>query len=46
MTFSERIGQLDAKDHAPLYRQLQKVLREAIESQGIGRVIAAAGEAD
>lgn len=32
MTFSERIGRLDAQDHAPLYRQLQRVLRDAIAS--------------
>ena len=36
LTFSERIGQLDAKDHAPLYRQLQKVLREAIANHVLG----------
>lgn len=36
MTFSDRIGRLDAQDHAPLYRQLQKVLREAIANQVLG----------
>lgn len=36
MTFSERIGQLDAKDHAPLYRQLQRVLRDAIANRLLG----------
>lgn len=33
MTFSDRIGRLDERDHAPLYRQLQKVLREAIANR-------------
>ena len=33
MTFSERIGRLDAQDHAPLYRQLQRALREAIANR-------------
>jgi GntR family transcriptional regulator len=36
LTFSDRIGRLDAQDHAPLYRQLQKVLREAIANQVLG----------
>ncbi|RYG01891.1 MAG: GntR family transcriptional regulator [Caulobacteraceae bacterium] len=36
MTFSDRIGRLDAQDHAPLYRQLQKVLRDAIANQVLG----------
>ena len=36
MTFSERIGLLDAKDHAPLYRQLQRELREAISNRLLG----------
>ena len=36
MTLSERIGQLYAKDHAPLYRQRQKVLREAIANHVLG----------
>lgn len=34
MTFAERIGRLDATgDHAPLYRQLQRALREAIQKK-------------
>ena len=34
MTFAERIGRLDAaNDHAPLYRQLQRALREAIQKK-------------
>lgn len=33
MTFSDRIGRLDERDHAPLYRQLQRVLREAIQNR-------------
>ena len=33
LTFSERIGWQDVKDHAPLYRQLQRVLREAIANR-------------
>ncbi|WP_374576850.1 GntR family transcriptional regulator [Phenylobacterium sp.] len=33
MTFSERIGRLDEQDPAPLYRQLQRALREAISSR-------------
>jgi GntR family transcriptional regulator len=33
LTFSERIGRLDERDHAPLYRQLQRVLREAIQNR-------------
>lgn len=35
-TFSERIGKLDEQDHAPLYRQLQRVLREAIQKRVLG----------
>jgi len=31
--FIERVGRLSAKDSAPLYLQLQRVLRQAIESQ-------------
>ena len=33
MTFSERIGGLDEQDPAPLYRQLQRVLRDAISNR-------------
>ncbi len=34
MTFAERIGRLDAAgDHAPLYKQLQRALREAIQKK-------------
>lgn len=33
MSFSDRIGRLDERDHAPLYRQLQRVLREAIQNR-------------
>jgi GntR family transcriptional regulator len=33
VTFSDRIGHLDERDHAPLYRQLQRVLREAIQNR-------------
>jgi GntR family transcriptional regulator len=33
LTFSERIGRPDAQDHAPLYRQLQRALREAIANR-------------
>ena len=34
MTFAERIGRLDANDgHAPLYKQLQRALREAIQKK-------------
>mgnify|MGYP001097904058 FL=1 len=33
MTFSERIGRLDEQDPAPLYRQLQRVLRDAISNR-------------
>ena len=34
MTFAERIGRLDARDnHAPLYKQLQRALREAIQTK-------------
>jgi GntR family transcriptional regulator len=36
LTFSERIGRLDERDHAPLYRQLQRVLREAIQNRVLG----------
>ena len=32
-SFAERIGGIDQGDHAPLYRQLQRVLREAIGNQ-------------
>ena len=32
-TFADRIGRLDVREHAPLYRQLQKQLREAIQKQ-------------
>ena len=31
--FADRIGRIDQGDHAPLYRQLQRVLREAIGNQ-------------
>ncbi|MBA4000773.1 GntR family transcriptional regulator [Brevundimonas sp.] len=31
--FSERIGALDQGDHAPLYKQLQKALRDAINAK-------------
>jgi GntR family transcriptional regulator len=31
--FSERIGRLDGDDHAPLYKQLQRALREAIQKK-------------
>ncbi|MDG2523534.1 GntR family transcriptional regulator [Caulobacter segnis] len=33
MTFADRIGRLDEADHAPLYRQLQRALREAIKTK-------------
>ncbi len=36
MSFSDRIGRLDERDHAPLYRQLQRTLREAIQNQVLG----------
>ena len=36
LTFSERIGWQDVKDHAPLYRQLQRALREAIANRILG----------
>ena len=32
-SFAQRIGGLDAGDHAPLYRQLQKALRDAIQKR-------------
>jgi GntR family transcriptional regulator len=32
-SFADRIGRLDETDHAPLYRQLQRVLRDAIHNQ-------------
>jgi GntR family transcriptional regulator len=32
-TFAERIGRLDAEDHAPLYRQLQRAIRQAIQKE-------------
>jgi GntR family transcriptional regulator len=32
-TFADRIGRLDSAGHAPLYLQLQKQLREAIQKQ-------------
>jgi GntR family transcriptional regulator len=32
-TFAERIGAFSPGDHAPLYRQLQKALREAIQKR-------------
>src|SRR4051812_11365261 len=35
-SFAQRIGSLDQSDHAPLYRQLQRVLREAIHGQVLG----------
>ena len=35
-SFADRIGSIDQKDHAPLYRQLQRVLREAIQGQVLG----------
>jgi GntR family transcriptional regulator len=31
--FAERIGRIDSQDHAPLYRQLQRLLRESIQNQ-------------
>jgi GntR family transcriptional regulator len=31
--FADRIGRIDSADHAPLYRQLQRLLRESIQSQ-------------
>ena len=36
--FSERIGRLDGngQDHAPLYKQLQRALREAIQKKILG----------
>lgn len=36
LSFSDRIGRLDEQDHAPLYRQLQRVLRDAISSRVLG----------
>ncbi|WP_369059254.1 GntR family transcriptional regulator [Caulobacter sp. 73W] len=33
MTFADRIGRLDEADHAPLYRQLQRALRDAIKTK-------------
>ena len=36
MSFSDRIGRLDERDHAPLYRQLQRSLREAIQNRVLG----------
>jgi GntR family transcriptional regulator len=36
LTFSDRIGRLDAHDQGPLYRQLQRVLREAISNRVLG----------
>ena len=35
-TFADRIGRLDTGDHAPLYLQLQKQLRDAIQKQVLG----------
>ena len=35
-TFSERIGRLDGDVHAPLYRRLQRALREAIQAKVLG----------
>ncbi|CAN7488650.1 GntR family transcriptional regulator [Phenylobacterium sp. LjRoot225] len=32
-SFAERIARLDTDDHAPLYRQLQRAIREAIQKQ-------------
>lgn len=34
--FSERIGGLAGDDHAPLYKQLQRALREAIQKKVLG----------
>jgi GntR family transcriptional regulator len=34
--FSERIGGLTGDDHAPLYKQLQRALREAIQKKVLG----------
>jgi len=31
--FADRIGRIDQQDHAPLYRQLQRLLRGAIQEQ-------------
>jgi GntR family transcriptional regulator len=30
--FADRIGRIDQQDHAPLYRQLQRLLRDAMQS--------------
>jgi GntR family transcriptional regulator len=35
-SFADRIGRIDTDDHAPLYRQLQKRLREAIQTRVLG----------
>jgi len=35
-SFAERIGHIDEQDHAPLYRQLQRLLRGAIQEQVLG----------
>ena len=36
MTLSHTLGKLDEASHLPLYQQLQRVLRQAIESRQIG----------
>lgn len=36
MSFSDRIGRMDEHDHAPLYRQLQRTLRMAIQNRVLG----------
>ena len=36
MSFAERIGGLHADGHAPLYRQLQRAIRDAIQKQVLG----------
>ncbi len=45
-SFADRIGRLDPKGHAPLYRQLQKVLREAIHDRVLGAEDALPAERD
>jgi GntR family transcriptional regulator len=36
VSFADRIGRPDERDHAPLYRQLQRSLREAIQNRVLG----------
>src|SRR4051812_39614147 len=45
-SFAQRIGSLDQSDHAPLYRQLQRSLREAIRTQVLGPEDALPAERD